>query len=99
MDTPEYKILKAEHEALKVKFENMQTSLLKYQTARKDTVIRIKHILNTFKNLETNNEEPKESIVKGTVFTLNRALEINEEDDAENEDVPSYLKKLRWVFK
>ena len=99
MDAPEYKILKAEYEALKLKFGNMQTSLLKYQTARKDTVIRIKHILNTFKNLETNNEEPKESIVKGTVFTLNRALEINEEDDAENEDVPSYLKKLRAVFK
>ena len=63
---------------------------------------RIKSLINQFASLERkkNNQVLSEAVQKTTVFTLNRVLEKNVDEDeplpdADDDEIPTYLKKIR----
>ena len=68
--------------------------------ARHETVIRVKGLIGTFAKLERKKLEPDVHIQQVTVFTLNRVLEKNVDENEpvpgrSEDDIPTYLAKLR----
>ena len=78
------------------------TSFQKPFQARQETVVRINHLIPMFANLEgkINDQILSTNVQKTTVFTLNRVLEKNVDEneplpDAVDDEIPTYLKKIR----
>lgn len=78
------------------------TSFQKPFQARQETVVRINHLIPMFANLEgkINDQILSTNVQKTTVFTLNRVLEKNVDEneplpDAADDEIPTYLAKIR----
>jgi len=96
-----YEQLKADYDLLKVQYQALAAQNCRFRSARQETVIRINSLICMFASLERKSDPIlNKNVQKNTVFTLNRMLEKNVDDneplpEAADDEIPTYLKKIR----
>ena len=99
----QYRKLQADYDLLKIQYQELEAENCRFRSARGETVCRIKVVLGFFAKHERKNIpiDIQHRETKAAVFTLNRALEKNvDENDPEpssstGDQIPTYLAKLR----
>ena len=100
----QYRKLQADYDLLKIQKQELEAQNCRFRSARGETVCRIKIVIGFFAKHERKNIpiDVHHRDTKSAVFTLNRALEKNIDEDeplpsssSTDDQVPTYLAKLR----
>ena len=97
----QYRKLQADYDLLKIQNQELEAQNCRFRSARQETVIRVNVVLGLFTHFERKNLLVTRQ-TKDAVFTLNRILEKNVDENepllqstSTDDQIPTYLAKLR----